>query len=213
MEIYELSMVIRLTLDRDAVVQKVVDAAMGHNQVSGVSMLLPVEDEKMLRVAAARGENAERDEGKRIPFSPAISRWVQRSLKRVSRLNELADTQAAWPLSLHQMPGSASIAMLSGGRLVGILNFTSKNPGRPVSSEQIKAMNILAGAAASALESASLLEQLRSAERRYRSLAESAADIISRYELYPEPHVSYVNPAFASVAGYSPDEGSTRTQD
>jgi len=205
-EIYELSMVIRLTLDREAVLQKVVDAAMGHNQVSGVSVLLPIEQQKTLRVAAARGENAARDEKKQIPFSPKISRWAQRSLKRVSRLNELADMQAAWPLSLPKMPGGASIPMLSGGRLVGILNFTSKNPGRPVSPEQIKAMNVLAGAAAAALEAASLLEQLRATEMRYRSLSEGAADIIIRYELHPKPHVAYVNPAFASVFGYSRDE-------
>jgi PAS domain S-box-containing protein len=204
--IYELSMVIRLTLDFDTVLQKVADAAMAHNQVSGVSMLVPIEDGKALRVAVARGENAVQDEGKRIPFSRVISRWVERSLKRVSRLNELADVQAAWPLSLPQLSGGASIAMLSGGRFVGILNFTSLNPGRPVSPEQIKALNILAGAGASALEAASLLEQLRSAEQRYRSFAESAGDIIIRYELYPKPHVAYVNPAFSSVMGYSPHE-------
>jgi two-component system cell cycle sensor histidine kinase/response regulator CckA len=204
--IYELSMVIRLTLDFEAVLQKVADAAMEHAQVTGVSILLPTEDGKALRVAVARGENAAGDEGKRIPFSRAVSRWVERSLKRVSRMNELAAVQAALPLLLSQMPGSASIAMLSGGRFVGILSFTSRNPGRPVSPEQIKALNILAGAAASALEAASLLEQMRSAERRYRSLAESAPDIIFRYELRPQPHVAYVNPAFASTFGYSPDE-------
>jgi PAS domain S-box-containing protein len=55
-------------------------------------------------------------------------------------------------------------------------------------------------------EAASLVEQLRSAEHRYRSFAESAGDIIIRYELYPQPHVAYVNPAFASVMSYSPDE-------
>ena len=204
--IYELSMVIRLTLDVEAVLQKVADAAMGHNQVSGVSVLLPIEDGKALRSAVVRGDNAARDEGKRIPFSRTVSRWVERSLKRVSRLNELADVKAALPLSLSQMPGSTSIAMLAGGRFVGILNFTPTNPGRPVSPEQIKALNILAGAAASALESASLLEQVRSAEQRYRSFAESAGDIIIRYELFPQPHVAYVNPAFASVLGFSPDE-------
>ena len=146
------------------------------------------------------------NEGRRIPFSRAISRWVERSLKRVSRLNELADAEAALPLALFRQQESSSIAMLSGGTFVGILNFTLKNPGRPVSPEQVKAMNILAGAAASALQAASLLEQLRFAEQRYRSLSERAADIIIRYELQPQPRVAYVNPAFASSMGYSPSE-------
>ena len=204
--IYELSMVIRLTLDSDAVLQKVADAAMAHTQVSGVSMLLPVDDGKTLRVAMARGDNADRDAGKQFPFNASLSRWVERSLKRVSRLNELAAVQAALPLSLPQIPNSSSIAMLSGGRFIGILNFTSKNPGRPISPAQIKALNVLAGAAASALEAASLLDQLRSAEMRYRSLSESAADIIFRYELNPKPHVAYINPASVSILGYSPGE-------
>jgi PAS domain S-box-containing protein len=205
-EIYELSMVIRLTLDFDAVLQKAADAAMGHNQVSGVSILVPIEDGTVLRAAVARGDNAARDEGKRIPFSQSISRWVERSLKRVSRLNELTNVKTALPLSLSQFPGSTSIPMLAGGRFVGILNFTSRHPGRPVSPEQIKALNILTGAAASALEAASLLEQLRSAEQRFRSFSESAGDIIIRYDLYPQPHVAYANPAFALVIGYSPEE-------
>ncbi|HXJ44589.1 MAG TPA: response regulator, partial [Bryobacteraceae bacterium] len=38
--IYELSMVIRLTLDFDAVLQKVADAAMGHTQLRGVCVLV-----------------------------------------------------------------------------------------------------------------------------------------------------------------------------
>jgi PAS domain S-box-containing protein len=204
--IYELSMVIQLTLGFDVVLQKVADAAMGHNQVSGVSILVPVEDGKALRVAVSRGDDASENERKHIPFTRALSRWVDRSLKRVSRLNELADMEAALPLARFHRPGSTSIAMLSGGRFVGILNFTSKNPGRPVSPEQIKALNILAGAAAAALQAASLIEQLQNAEKRYRSLSERAADIIIRYELQPQPHVAYVNPAFASVIGYSPDE-------
>ncbi len=204
--IYELSMVIQLTLGFDVVLQKVADAAMGHAQVRGVSILVPVEEGKALKVAVSRGENAAEDQGKRIKWSRALSRWVDRSLKRVSRMNELANMEPAFPLELFHRLGSTSVAMLSGGRFVGILNFTSKNPGRPVSPEQIKALNILAGAAASALQAASLMEQLRSAEQRYRSLSERAADIIIRYELLPHPHVSYVNPALAAVMGYSPDE-------
>ena len=204
--IYELSMVIQLTLGFDVVLQKVADAAMGHTQVSGVSLIIPVEDGKSLRVAVSRGDHPSEAEGKRIPWSRALTRWVDRSLKRVSRLNELADLETAFPLGLFHRPGGTSIAMLSGGRFVGILNFTSKNPSRSVSPEQIKALNVLAGAAASALQAASLLEQLRSAEQRYRSLSERAADIIFRYELQPTPHVAYVNPAFASVMGYSPEE-------
>ncbi|MDQ1469876.1 MAG: two-component system, cell cycle sensor histidine kinase and response regulator CckA, partial [Bryobacterales bacterium] len=202
--IYELSMVIRLTLDFEAVLQKLADAAMAHAQVRSVSMLLPTHDGSALRVAVSRGEHAERDLGKRIPFSQALAHWVQRSLKRVSRLNELADLEPPSLITFLQLPDSVSIPMLAGGTLVGILNFTPKNPGRQISPTQIKALNILAGAGATALTSASLFDQMRSAEARYRSLAESAGDIIFRYELHPGTHLEYVNPAVTSIIGYSP---------
>ena len=94
---------------------------------------------------------------------------MKRSLKRVARLNELADIKVALPLSQSKLPGNSSIPILSGGRFVGVLNFATRNPSRPIRPEQIKALNVLAGAAASALESASLFEHLRSAERLYRS--------------------------------------------
>jgi hypothetical protein len=58
-------MVIRLTLDFDPVLQKVADATVVHTQVSGVSMLLPADEESALRVSdgarqgrRARGGNA-----------------------------------------------------------------------------------------------------------------------------------------------------------
>src|SRR6185312_1757652 len=65
--IYELSMAIRSTLDCDEVLHKVADAAMAHGQVRSVSILAPVEDGTALRVAVARGENAEQDLGKQFP--------------------------------------------------------------------------------------------------------------------------------------------------
>ncbi|MGH7486457.1 MAG: two-component system sensor histidine kinase NtrB, partial [bacterium] len=96
--------------------------------------------------------------------------------------------------------------MLAGGRFIGILNLTAGQPDRPITRGQIKALHILAGAGASALDSSSLLEQLRDAERRYRRLSEDAPDVVFRYELYPERRCSYVNPAVTALTGYSPQE-------
>ena len=62
--IYELSMVIQLTLGFDVVLQKVADAAMGHSEISGVSILVPIEDGKALRVAISLGDVSSRKRGK-----------------------------------------------------------------------------------------------------------------------------------------------------
>jgi two-component system cell cycle sensor histidine kinase/response regulator CckA len=49
------------------------------------------------------------------------------------------------------------------------------------------------------------VEELQSAEQRYRRLAENAPDIIFRYEL-SQRWLSFVNPQLASVTGYTPQD-------
>ena len=49
------------------------------------------------------------------------------------------------------------------------------------------------------------LEDLRSAEERYRRLAENAPDVILRYEVYPQHACSFVNPRITELTGYSPE--------
>src|SRR5262249_8640543 len=98
-----------------------------------------------------------------------------------------------------------AIPMIAGGRLAGIMNLAA-NSHHAITLGQIKAFCVLANAAAAGLEAASLLDQLRAAEQRYRRLAENAPDIIFRYELQPQARMAYVNPAIAAVTGYLPDE-------
>jgi PAS domain S-box-containing protein len=203
---HELSMAIAFALDFDTILQKVADAAFQQSQASDVSILLPTRDGKELRVAVARGQNADRIQGKRVPISDALSGWVAHSRELLSKPDELTDVRPVFAPPLREVTSGVSIPMLTGGRLVGILNFTSARPKRQIALGQVKALNILASAAASALEGASLLEQLRAAEQRYRRLAENAPDIVFRYELHPRRCYAYVNPAVTAITGYSPED-------
>ncbi len=204
--IYEVSMAIAFALDFNTVLQKVADAAFQQSQAGDVSILLPTRDGKELRVAAARGQDADRLQGKRVPISDTLSGWVAHSRELLSKPDEIIDVQPAFAPPLREITSGISIPMLTGGRLVGILNFSSARPQRPIGLGQVKALNILASAAASALEAVSLLEQVRAAEQRYRRLAENAADIVFRYELHPQQCFAYVNPVVTAITGYSPEE-------
>lgn len=201
--IHQLSMAIALALDFDTVLQKTADAVFQLSDASGVSILLPTRDGKELRLAVARGHNAEHIQGKHVPISDALSGWVAHTHELLSGPDELVDVKAAFAPPLREIASGISVPMLTGGKLVGILNFTSV---RPVALGQVKALNILASAAASALEGASLLEQLRGAEQRYRRLAENAPDMVFRYEVHPRRCFTYVNPAVTAITGYSPEE-------
>ena len=204
--IYELSMAVAFAQDFGTVLNKVADAAFQQSAGSEISILLPTQDGKELRVAAARGPNAEAIHGKRVRISHALSGWVSHSHEFLSKLDELADVQPVFTPPLREISGAVSVPMLFGGKLVGILSFTPARPHHSVRLGQIKALNILASAAASALEAASLLEQLRDAEQRYRRLTENAPDIVFRYELEPRRSVAYINTAVEGITGFSPDE-------
>ena len=204
--IYELSMAVAFALDFNTVLQKVADAAFQQTEAGDVSILLPTHDGRELRVAVARGQNAERVQGKRVPITDTLSGWVAHSRELLSKPDELIDVQSAFAPPLRELSSGISVPMLTGGRLIGILNFTSARPQRPLTLGQVKALNILASAAASALEAASLLEQLRAAEQRYRRLAENAPDIVFRYELQPRRYFAYVSPVVTAITGYSPEE-------
>ncbi len=47
---------------------------------------------------------------------------------------------------------------------------------------------------------------LRQSEEHFRLLAENSQDTIFRYDLFPEPHLTYVSPAILHLTGYSPEE-------
>ncbi len=200
---YELSKAVGLALDFDAVLKEVADTAMKQSGVRAVSVLLTeAEDSGELHVAAARGENAAEVLGTRIGVTEALSEWLARS-----RGADQPDGMNSAPVApLSGIAGNVSAAMMAGGAFVGILHFSFEHPLRPVAPGKIKALNILAGAAASALEAASLLRKVRAADRQYRRLTENAADIIFRYDLYPVPRLAYVNQAIATATGYFPEE-------
>jgi PAS domain S-box-containing protein len=202
--IYKLRMDVALAYDLDTVLQKVADAALEQSRVRGASILLPTEDGTELRVAVTRGEDAACAPGIRVPFSAAMSAWVEDSRELLARAEEL-DVQLV-PAPLPDISSGMSLPMLAGGKFVGILRFSSEQALPPAARGQRKALNLLASTAASAIERASLLGRLRGAEQRYRRLAENAPDIVFRYELYPRPRVTYINPAVKSITGYSPEE-------
>jgi PAS domain S-box-containing protein len=200
---YELSKAVGFAFDFDTVLKAVADTAMKQSGVRAVSVLLTGgEGGDELHVAAARGENAANVRGTRIGFSQALAEWLARS-READQPDGVSSASAA-PLS--GIIGNVSAAMLAGGTFVGILHFSFEHPLRPVAPGKIRALNILASAAASAFKATSLLEKVRAADRQYHRLTENAADIIFRYDLHPAPRLAYVNQAIAPATGYSPDE-------
>ncbi len=202
--IHELSETIAFTLDPQTVLSKLADAALMQSQANEVSILLPTADGNELYVASVRGEKRERLLGERIPLQESISSWVARERTPLILNGEVSDERfvALWPRP--DIRSAVSIPMQVANKLVGIINLNMTNLLRPFTLGQMKALTILAGTAAAALESASLYAQVQEAEKNYRSIFENAVEGI--FQSTPEGRFITVNPAMARILGYDSPE-------
>ncbi|MDQ1727986.1 MAG: two-component system, cell cycle sensor histidine kinase and response regulator CckA [Pyrinomonadaceae bacterium] len=203
--IHELVQTIAFTLDPHTVMSKLTEAALQQTEADEVSVLLPTSDGREFYVAAARGGRQERLLGERIPFDRSIASWVARERTPVILNGEVKDDRfvALWPRPA--IRSSVSVPMVVANKLVGVLNLNMLQRQRPFALGQMKALTILAGTAAAALESASLYTQLRQAEEKYRSIFENAIEGV--FQSTPDGKFITVNPATAQILGYeSPAE-------
>lgn len=200
--IHELSETIAFTLDRQTVLSKLADGALAQSGADEVSILLPDGDE--LYVAAVRGAKRARLLGERIPLQEGISSWVARERMPLILNGRVVDDRfvALWPRS--EIRSAISIPMQVANKLVGVINLNMTNRLRPFTLGQMKALTILAGTAAAALESASLYGQLQMAEENYRSIFENAIEGI--FQATPDGRFLRVNPAMARILGYDSPE-------
>ncbi|HYV00629.1 MAG TPA: response regulator, partial [Pyrinomonadaceae bacterium] len=203
--IHELSETIAFTLDPKTVLSKLADGALQQSRADEVSVLLPTPDGKEFYVAAVRGEGRQRLLGERVPFGESISSWVARQHEPIILNGEVDDERfvAAWPRP--EIRSAISIPMLVAKRLIGVLNLNAVGRPRPFTLGQMKALTILAGTAAAALESAALYTQVQQAEADYRSIFENAGEGIFRRTT--DGKFITANPAMAELLGYrSPAE-------
>ena len=199
--IHELSETIAFTLDPQTVLSKLADGALTQSDADEVSILLPTADGKELYVAAVRGEKRGRLLGERIPLQESISSWVARERVPLILNGEVSDERfvALWPRP--EIRSAVSVPMQVANKLVGIINLNMTNRLRPFTLGQMKALSILAGTAAAALESAALYTEVQKAEEKYRSIFENAVEGI--FQSTPEGRFLTVNPAMARILGYA----------
>ncbi len=203
--IHELTQTIAFTLDPQTVLSKLTEAALQQTEADEVSVLMPTDDGKEFYVAAARGPRQERLLGERIPFDRSIASWVARERTPIILNGEVHDDRfvALWPRPA--IRSSVSVPMVVANKLVGVLNLNLTSGKRPFALGQMKALSILAGTAAAALESASLFMQVRTTEQKYRSIFENTIEGL--FQTSSNGRLLTANPAFARILGYdSPEE-------
>jgi signal transduction histidine kinase len=154
--LYEVSNAIARSLDTETVLARVADAALQQSRADEVGVYVGGTCGADLRLVTSR---AQEGEPALPPFLAANDALVGTALRsREALLDDGAARQAAPEApAAWQQP----IPMVVDGRLIGLLLCRVATPQRPMSRGQLKALSVLAGTAATALEAALLLEHLR----------------------------------------------------
>ena len=167
--IYELSRAITQGLSEDEVAQRTVVAASQQSDAGAVQLLVPTEEGRKLRVAGMWGDHAHWRADERFSIDESIERWVATAREQLSSWDGGGVPAAVFntPFAGAGMEpdGAVALPIVTGGNFYGVLRFRSRASQRRLTPGQIKALQILVGTAAAALEAASLLAQLRSLNR------------------------------------------------
>jgi PAS domain S-box-containing protein len=202
--IYELSKAIAFTLDLHMILYKMADAVIQQCAADEVSIMLPTQDGRDLFVAVVRGKEREHLLGERVPLDQGIAGWVACHREPLTLHGEVTDPRFTPVVPRSDIRSAVVIPMVAGGAFVGVVNVNTTRQ-RSFTLGQIKALSVLTGMAAAAVENARLYRQVQEAEAKYRSIFEHAVEGI--FQSTPEGRFLTVNPALARMLGYeSPDD-------
>lgn len=203
MAIYNLAMAVSSYLDIDVILNKIADSILAQCDADEISIMLPSETGEELYVAVARGDHMERKLGQRVPIHKGIAGWVAANHETLIMQGEIRDPRFTPIKPRPEIKSSISIPLLVGGKCVGVMNVNSKKRKSYLFSK-VKALKILAGTAASALENARLYGELQKAEQKYRSIFENTTEGIFQVAL--DGRYLLVNQSMARILGYNNPE-------
>ena len=171
--IHELSTAIARSLDSTSVLERVADAAFQQSRARRVRVYVTISAGTELQLAAARGHGDATSPGTVRRVTEALTAWVPLQRAWIDRGD--ADTSPPESPDPEWLPPYLSVPMLVDGRFTGLLVFEAAGPPRPMAAGQVKALSVLAGACATALEVSTLLEHLRRSNDDLRKFAWAAS--------------------------------------
>jgi len=217
--IYELSVAAAFTLDRNTILNKMADAVMQGLKADELSIMLPTSNAKELSVAIVRGHNRDHILGYRMPMDQGIAGWVVHHKQPLTLQGEVNDPRFAPVRPRSDICTSVLMPMLAGGKVEGMLTANAIHR-RPFTPGEVKAMNILAGIAASALKGVKLYEQVKQAGEKIKEslekqrqamlgIIQAMALTVERRDPYTAGHqrrVAALANAIASEMGFSENQ-------
>lgn len=204
--IYQLTKALAFSLDLNTVLNKVAGAAVEQCEADEASVMLVSNGGDHLYVAAVAGTKKQSVLGERVRLGQGVAGWVAQN--REPLVLGGAD-DAAWFSRLRMRPeirSSISVPMQVGGKVIGVLNVNDTHGSRPFPLGKVKALSILAGIAATAIEAAELFTRVKQAESKYRKLVEQLPAITYVVSLNGGYRPLYVSPQVQDILGFSPED-------
>ena len=158
--VYELSTAMAFSLDNETILRKTAEAALQACQADEVSIILPLLKGSEWYVAMALGENREQLIGTIVSLEQSIVGWVVRHQEPLLLQGEVQDKRFVQARPRGEIHSALSIPLMTGGRLVGVLNINVTKRRRVLTPADQKAASIVASMAAPALVNTQLYQEL-----------------------------------------------------
>jgi two-component system NtrC family sensor kinase len=196
---------VALELTPDRVLDRFVEAVVDVVRADGASVAL-AQDGDTLRIAHAVGVSAPL-RGRTFPMSAMAMGAVMRTGRAARHEDIVAETPApaadapCAPLAADPVRGMAIVPLLRRGERIGAVTATSRTP-RRFTDEEMAALETMADLLSVALANAELVENLRQAEWRFRTLFRAAPDAV--LTVFESGRIREANDAVRDVLGVYP---------
>ena len=157
--IYQLARAITQDLGPAEIFERILAAAAHHSDAAAVYVLVRDPGSPTLRVAGSAGSAAETLDTHPLG-EDALGRWVGSAVAELEAPEGAASPETPFTHPFDARIGVA-LPIIANGKLFGVLGFSSTRAPRRISQGQLKALDVLARTAASALATATLLAEQR----------------------------------------------------
>lgn len=202
----EINRAITTTQPLDDVIRLVLD---GIIQLTGTDrgfLMLKVGPRGKLKFTVARDKDKQTLAGEEFNISQGFVQKTLRSRKILYMDDALRDQRFKMHESIYHLALRTIICapLRLGDRTIGVIYADSQKRVTTFSERKLDLLRLFASQAAVAIENARLYRESQRSEEKYRTLVESAADIILSVD--PKGRVVYVNPALQQILGLDADE-------
>lgn len=178
--VYGLSSATAFSLESETILRKTVEAALQACHADEVTIILPKADEKEWYIAMAVGENREHLRGQVIKLEHTIEGWVIRHREPLLLQGGVQDPRFTPVVPHTDIHSSLVLPLVTGGRLVGVLNINATKRQHVFTPADQKAASIVASMAAPALVNTQIYQELELRVQERTAELRSANAVLQR---------------------------------